>query len=152
MPFSWLAHLRPFGPTFTRIKIRRTAQVGGAGRFAPNSAMPKRILEGATPKERALKRQQLGTLQSLTVQPSTRMRYDTCVRDFLQFLTHNSLELPTQRDRILKTWSINEVPNRAPPMPEHVVHALSLWMGVFPPAVQLRNLHISGFLWYAPDR
>ena len=134
--------------------------------------MPKRILEGATPKERALKRQQLGTLQSLTVQPSTRMRYDTCVRDFLQFLTHNSLELPTQRDRmdplvceyieflwssgagkakasdtvaglqdntpklrgclpgawrLLKTWSINEVPNRAPPMPEHVVHALCGW-------------------------
>jgi len=62
--------------------------------------MPKRILEGATPKERALKRQQLGTLQSLTVQPSTRMRYDTCVQDFLQILTHNSLELPTQRDRM----------------------------------------------------
>ena len=134
--------------------------------------MPKRILEGATPKERALKRQKLGSLQSLTVQPSTRLRYDAAVQDFFKFLTHNSLELPTKRDlmdglvceyieflwssgagrakasdtvaglqdatpklrgclpgawRLLKTWAINEVPNRAPPFPEHVVHALCGW-------------------------
>ena len=29
--------------------------------------------------------------------------------------------------RLLKTWSINEVPNRAPPVPEHVVHAMAGW-------------------------
>ncbi len=29
--------------------------------------------------------------------------------------------------RLLKTWSINEVPNRAPPMPEHVLHAMCDW-------------------------
>ena len=29
--------------------------------------------------------------------------------------------------RLLKTWSINEIPNRAPPLPEHVLHALCGW-------------------------
>lgn len=29
--------------------------------------------------------------------------------------------------RLLKTWSINEVPNRAPPIPEHVLKAMAGW-------------------------
>ena len=29
--------------------------------------------------------------------------------------------------RLLKTWSVNEVPNRAPPLPEHVVWAMAGW-------------------------
>lgn len=29
--------------------------------------------------------------------------------------------------RLLKTWSLNEVPNRAPPLPEHLVHAMAGW-------------------------
>eukprot|EP00438_Fugacium_kawagutii_P016151 Skav228276 [mRNA] locus=scaffold6733:108207:110481:- [translate_table: standard] len=29
--------------------------------------------------------------------------------------------------RLLKTWSINEVPNRAPPLPEHVVQSMVGW-------------------------
>ena len=29
--------------------------------------------------------------------------------------------------RLLKTWSLNEVPNRAPPLPEHVLHAMVGW-------------------------
>ena len=29
--------------------------------------------------------------------------------------------------RLLKTWSINEIPARAPPCPEHVVHAMAGW-------------------------
>ena len=29
--------------------------------------------------------------------------------------------------RLLKTWHINEIPNRAPPLPEHVVLALAGW-------------------------
>ena len=31
--------------------------------------------------------------------------------------------------RLLKTWAINEVPNRAPPLPEHVVQAMVGWAG-----------------------
>ena len=134
--------------------------------------MPKRIFEGATPQERAQKRQALGTLRQLTVQPSTRQRYDKAVDNFLKFLRLNNLRLPAQRDlldpmvcdflehlwssgagravgsdtvaglqdfdpklrhklpgswRLLKTWAINEVPNRAPPLPEHVVHAMCGW-------------------------
>ena len=29
--------------------------------------------------------------------------------------------------RLLKTWCINEVPSRAPPLPEHVLHAMAGW-------------------------
>ena len=29
--------------------------------------------------------------------------------------------------RLLKTWSINEIPNRAPPLPAHVLHAMVGW-------------------------
>lgn len=29
--------------------------------------------------------------------------------------------------RLLKTWATNEIPNRAPPLPEHVVHAMAGW-------------------------
>ena len=29
--------------------------------------------------------------------------------------------------RLLKTWSVNELPNRAPPIPQHVLHALVGW-------------------------
>ena len=134
--------------------------------------MPKRIFEGATPQERAQKRQALGTLKQLTVQPSTRHRYEKAVDNFLLFLKNNNLSLPSERDlldplvcdylehlwssgagralasdtvaglqdfhpklrhklpgswRLLKTWAINEAPNRAPPLPEHVVHAMCGW-------------------------
>lgn len=27
--------------------------------------------------------------------------------------------------RLLKTWHVNEIPNRAPPIPEHVLHAMT---------------------------
>eukprot|EP00438_Fugacium_kawagutii_P008731 Skav223575 [mRNA] locus=scaffold2909:37156:42226:+ [translate_table: standard] len=29
--------------------------------------------------------------------------------------------------RLLKTWSVNEIPSRAPPLPEHVLHAMAGW-------------------------
>ena len=29
--------------------------------------------------------------------------------------------------RLLKTWSVNELPNRAPPLPQHVLHAMVGW-------------------------
>ena len=134
--------------------------------------MPKRILEAMTPGGRAEKRQRLGPLRSLTVQPSTRKRYDRAIDDFLKFLKDNQLSLPKQRERLdplvgdflehlwasgqgrahgsdcvaglqdmdpklrgqlpgswrlLQTWAINEIPNRAPPLPEHVVHAMCGW-------------------------
>ena len=134
--------------------------------------MGKRLLEGVNPADRAQKRQKLGKLSELTVQPSTRIRYDGAIDAFLTFLNHNSLSLPSQRDRLdplvcefiehlwssgggrgrasdcvaglqdrdpkirghlpgawrlLKTWSINEIPNRAPPIPEHVLHSMIGW-------------------------
>lgn len=60
--------------------------------------MVKRLLEGHTPTERAQKRQQLGSLQSLTVQPATRKRYTAAVDGFLAFCNLNQLTLPTCAD------------------------------------------------------
>lgn len=45
------------------------------------------------------------------------------LQDFLPKLRH---QMPGAW-RLLKTWSINEIPNRAPPLPEHVLHALCGW-------------------------
>lgn len=134
--------------------------------------MVKRFLEGNSPSSRAKQRKTLGTLRQLTVQPSTRVRYDKAVNLFLQFLKDNGKSLPRVRDhldgivcdylehlwasgcgralasdtlaglqdfdvklkgqlqgawRLMKTWSQNEIPNRAPPLPEHVVHAMVGW-------------------------
>ena len=134
--------------------------------------MPQRILEGGTEQERAKMRKQLGSLKGLTVQPSTRKRYDKAVDGFLQFLKSENLHLPTDKRRLdplvcdylehlwstgkgrglacdtlaglqdiqpglrnhmpaawrlLRTWQHNEIPSRAPPLPEHVVQAMAGW-------------------------
>ena len=134
--------------------------------------MPKRHLEAATPAARAKIRRQLGTLKELTVQPTTRARYDAAINQFLVFLKRNALQLPKERSRLdplicdylehlwatgsgralasdtlaglqdfdpkirgqipgawrlLKTWHVNEIPNRAPPLPVHIVHAMCGW-------------------------
>lgn len=134
--------------------------------------MPKRILEGASQSERAQKRQALGTLKQLTVQPATKNRYNKAMDQFFAFLKANQQVLPHQRSsldplvceylehlwsqghgralasdtvaalqdfdpkirghlpgawRLLRTWSMNEVPNRAPPLPEHVLQAMAGW-------------------------
>ncbi len=134
--------------------------------------MGKRLLEGATQQQRAANRKTLGPLRKLTVQPSTRNRYDAAIDHFLRFLKENSLSLPSRRDlldpmvcdflehlwssgfgralasdcvaglqdqdpklrshlpgswRLLKAWAVNEIPNRAPPLPEHILHAMCGW-------------------------
>ena len=134
--------------------------------------MPKRILEGGTERERAKMRRGLGTLKQLTVQPSTRRRYDLAVDGFLAFLKSEHLVLPHEKRkldplvcdylehlwytgkgrglacdtlaglqdlqpglrsqlpaawRLLRTWQRNEIPSRAPPLPEHVVQAMAGW-------------------------
>lgn len=133
--------------------------------------MPKRKakLEGRTKEERKKARKDMGSLQSLTVQPATKKRYNQAVDRFLQFLNREGLALPTARSkldvltaeyleflwqegegralasdtlaglqdwdprlkgqlpctwRLLKVWHTHEVPNRAPPIPERVLHAM----------------------------
>ena len=132
----------------------------------------KRLLEAAEPGARALQRQRLGTLRELTVQPATRKRYTKATDGFLQFLSHEGLELPRDKARmdplvcdyiehlwstgagralacdtlaglqdlqpnlrnhlpgawrLLKTWHVNEIPNRAPPLPEHILQSMVGW-------------------------
>ena len=134
--------------------------------------MPKAVFEGATQASRAKDRQKLGTLRQLTVQPSTRIRYDKALNRFLSFLKAEGLELPARRDRLdplvmeyiehlwitgegrglaadtlaslqdydakirghlpgawrlVKTWVTHELPNRAPPVPEVVLHGMVGW-------------------------
>ena len=131
--------------------------------------MPKRHLEGHTKEERIRIRQQMGSLQSLTVQPSTRSRYDKALEKFFHYLRSAELILPKARTevdglardyienlwskgegrglasdtlaalqdtqpqlrghlpgawRLLKTWSTNELPSRAPPMPLDILESL----------------------------
>ena len=147
-------------------------------------------MEGRDQHSRAQQRKKLGTLRDLTVQPSTRKRYDSALTKFFSWLRENRLKLPAQKDRLdnilsdyleflwssgegralasdtlasiqdkqpsvrgslsgswrlLKTWHTNEVPNRAPPLPEKALQAmigyslfhnmpefaLSLWLGFF---------------------
>ena len=137
--------------------------------------MPKRVLEAATPEERMQVRRRMGTLRQLTVQPSTRRRYDKALQEFFTFLKSEGLELPTDKAkldpivcdyletlwfngkgraqacdtlaglqdsqaslrnhmpgawRLLRTWQANEIPSRAPPLPEHIVLAMAGW-GLF---------------------
>ena len=134
--------------------------------------MPKRVLEGSTVAQRAIQRQQLGTLRSLTVQPSTRKRYQKAITAFLQFLNSEGLELPQVRSaldplvceylehlwatgqgrglacdtlaglqdrdaklkgqlpaawRLMRAWHTNEIPSRAPPLLQHIVHSMAGW-------------------------
>ena len=134
--------------------------------------MPKRHLEAATAEERGKIRRRLGTLRQLTVQPSTRKRYDKALQGFFSFLTAEGLDLPKDKRqldpivcdyletlwfegkgraqacdtlaalqdsqpglrnnlpgawRLLRTWQANEIPSRAPPLPEHIVLAMAGW-------------------------
>eukprot|EP00438_Fugacium_kawagutii_P005643 Skav219560 [mRNA] locus=scaffold886:2956:8420:- [translate_table: standard] len=127
---------------------------------------------GRTKEERARIRQSLGSLQSLTVQPRTKQRYELARQKFYQFLRDSNLQLPTKREaldgllcdflellwatgegrglasdtvaglqdqdprlrgsllgswRLLKAWSMHEVPNRAPPFPEMVLQSMIGW-------------------------
>jgi len=128
------------------------------------------MLEGRSKEERINKRRQLGSLRSLTVQPSTKKRYDAALNKFFDFLKFENISLPKQRVqmdgllseyiehlwssgegralasdtvaglqdlephlkgglptvwRLLKVWNQNEMPNRAPPMPESVLQAMA---------------------------
>ena len=126
-------------------------------------------VEGCTQEERKRRRAELGSLQSLTVQPKTRERYEKAMEQFWAFLRAEGLRFPSgphELDRLLcvyvehlwsegfgrapaadtvagiqdaqpnvrrqlpatwrllKAWSVNEVPSRAPPMPEEALQTL----------------------------
>ena len=53
--------------------------------------------------------------------------------------------------RLLKTWSQNEVPNRAPPLPEGVVHAM-VGHALLNNQENFALSLLLGFLLYAPNR
>ena len=81
------------------------------------------------------------------VLPKQRANLDPLVCDYLEHLCSQGYGRAIARDtvaglqdqdaklrghlpgawRLLKTWSLNEVPSRAPPLPEHVLHAMVGW-------------------------
>ena len=77
--------------------------------------MPKKksVVEGRSQQERIKVRKTLGSLKSLTVQPSTRKRYDLALERFFQWLREENLTLPRQKgqldglvsDYLEKLWS-----------------------------------------------
>lgn len=91
--YSWQPVPKWCGPMSTPNKTPRTAQAGG--RESASGRMPKRILEGNSQEERVKQRRTLGTLKQLTVQPSTRKRYDVALQQFFDFLRSHHLVLPT---------------------------------------------------------
>ena len=127
------------------------------------------MIEGGTREEHKHQRAALGSLQSLTVQPRTRERYNRALEGFWAFLREEQREVPTSHSgldvllqhyiehlwsegfgraqasdtvaalqdaqphvkghlrgtwRLLKAWSMNELPNRAPPLPEEALHMM----------------------------
>ena len=58
--------------------------------------MPRSIVESRDKEARAKARQQLGSLKSLTIQPSTRKRYDKALTRFFDYLKYNSISLPKE--------------------------------------------------------
>ena len=126
-------------------------------------------VEGRTREERKKVRKDLGKLADLTVQKSTRKRYNSALSEFSLYLSKAGLRLPTIKTeldavlsdyveylwsegyaralasdtlaavqdkqpsikghlrsswRLLKTWGVNEIPNRAAPLPESALHAM----------------------------
>ena len=85
--------------------------------------MPKKknVVEGRNQRERIKIRKNLGSLRSLTVQPSTRKRYDLALDLFFQWLKEEGLSLPRQKgqvdslvsEHLEKLWSTGEGRSRA---------------------------------------
>lgn len=58
------------------------------------------LMTARTKEERKRVRKNMGTLKSLTVQPSTKTRYQESLQLFFQFLRRESLVLPKKRDSL----------------------------------------------------
>ena len=131
-----------------------------------------KVAEGQSKEQRIKVRKNMGSLKSLTVQPTTKARYAKSLELFFSYLKEESLTLPKKRDhmddlcsdyveflwssgegrasannfmaaiqdfdpklrhclpgswRLLRTWTTQEVPNRAPPLPEPVLRAMVGW-------------------------
>ena len=131
-----------------------------------------KVSEAHSKEERKKVRKSLGKLKSLTVQPTTKLRYQQGLQSFYRYLRQNDLTIPTRRDlmddvvadyleylwsegegravasnflaalqdadpklkgslpgswRLMKAWTIHEVPNRAPPLTESVLRAMCGW-------------------------
>ena len=127
-------------------------------------------VEGRAREERIQVRKKLGKLRDLTVQGSTRKRYDAALQAWGNYLRDENISLPSSiahldpilgdyiehlwctgcgralasdtvaavQDkqpqtrnrlptvwRLLKAWSMHELPNRAPPLPEPVLQAMT---------------------------
>lgn len=60
----------------------------------------KQIIESHDREERKRRRQELGTLQDLTIKPSTVTRYERAFKHFLTFLAHQKLDLSPTKEGV----------------------------------------------------
>lgn len=60
----------------------------------------KKVVEARTREERKRVRKQMGSLKSLTVQPSTQKRYQSSLQLFFDYLKREGLTLPKKRDEL----------------------------------------------------
>ena len=58
------------------------------------------MIEGRSRDARKTRRQQLGKLKDLVIQPATKARYDDAMRLFLEYLRWNKLPLPSQCEEV----------------------------------------------------
>ena len=58
------------------------------------------MIEGVTRDARKARRQQLGKLKHLVVQPQTKVRYEFAMKKFLDFLKWNKMRLPSKHEEV----------------------------------------------------
>ena len=98
-----------------------------------------KCVEGRTKEDRVRIRKRPGSLKQIAAQPATRVRYDRALKGFFsgegRALGSDTLAAiqdaqPQVRGKLQQSWRLmktrvsNELPNRAPPLSEDILHAL----------------------------
>ena len=66
----------------------------------------REVVEGITGGTRKARRQQLGRLKNLVIQPATLRRYETAMKHFLEFLRWNGYTLPSGYEEVDRLASL----------------------------------------------
>ena len=146
----WLQTPSPFGLIYTQTRIRPTNPADGVTlRDLTVQPATRKRYDAATNKFLSFLQQEGQAL------PKEKNKMDPLVCEYVEYLWSSGAGRGLACDTLaglqdlqpnlenslpgalLKTWHVNEVPNRAPPLPEHIVQAMAGW-GFF-------KGHIKGF-------
>lgn len=95
MRFSFPLECRLCGLMSIQPKTPLIGQAEGRSRKS-GKMTPKRVLEARAKEERITSRRRLGSLKQLTVQPSTRARYDRALEKFFAFFKRSTCNFHPQ--------------------------------------------------------